>query len=282
MLLALVFNVHVNKRFKCMASAKYQGNAPPELRLEPCMIGSVMVPISIFWFAWSNGSDVNFSVSVIGTIPLGCGIILVLLSISNYLADAYTVFAPSALAASGVLGSLFGFAFPLFTNIMYKNLGIHWASSVPGFLALAFLPIPFVVFFYGANLRKRCTFACAANEAMARMRAAEIDHLRRVEIERAVISHSEVENAEKSGDDGSIVILPPPSDDSTYSLPQNIPTTSRLDSESDRFGTRRMDHPIHDSQRLSLLSRRHSMSLTEEWLWCWFSERVARDVEASL
>lgn len=44
----------------------------------------------------------------------------------NYLIDAYTIYAASVLAASAILRSLFGAAFPLFTTQMYHNLGIHW------------------------------------------------------------------------------------------------------------------------------------------------------------
>ncbi|KAI4151228.1 MAG: hypothetical protein LQ340_003613, partial [Diploschistes diacapsis] len=73
----------------------------------------------------------------------------------NYLIDAYTIYAASVLAANSVLRSLFGFAFPLFTNQMYTRLGIHWASSVPAFLALACVPAPFLFYRYGGAIRRR-------------------------------------------------------------------------------------------------------------------------------
>jgi hypothetical protein len=56
----------------------------------------------------------------------------------NYLLDAYTIYAASVLAAAAMLRSLFGFAFPLFTEQMYKTLGIHWASSVPALLTVRY------------------------------------------------------------------------------------------------------------------------------------------------
>lgn len=68
--------------------------------------------------------------------------ILVFLGIMNYLIDSYTIYAASCLAANSVLRSMFGTIFPLFTTYMYQNLGIHWASSIPAFLALACVPMP--------------------------------------------------------------------------------------------------------------------------------------------
>lgn len=58
----------------------------------------------------------------------------------------------------------------MFTSYMYRDLGIHWASSVPAFLALACLPAPFVLYKYGAAIRKRCTYSAQAERAMAELR----------------------------------------------------------------------------------------------------------------
>ena len=41
--------------------------------------------------------------------------------------------------------SAFGAGFPLFATGMYKNLGVDWASSLLGFLSIAFIPIPFAL-----------------------------------------------------------------------------------------------------------------------------------------
>lgn len=46
---------------------------------------------------------------------------------------------------------------------MYDQLGIHWASSVPAFLALACVPFPFLFYKYGVRIRKRCKFAAEAD-----------------------------------------------------------------------------------------------------------------------
>lgn len=75
------------------------------------------------------------------------------------------------LAANSVLRSLFGAAFPLFTKYMYDDLGIHWASSIPAFLALACLPFPVLFYYYGHTIRMKCEYAAEAAAFMDRMRS---------------------------------------------------------------------------------------------------------------
>lgn len=53
---------------------------------------------------------------------------------------------------------------------MYKNLGIHWASSIPAFLALACVPFPFLFYKYGPAIRVRCKFAAESEAFMRRLR----------------------------------------------------------------------------------------------------------------
>lgn len=43
-------------------------------------------------------------------------------------------------------------------NIVYERLGIEWASSLLGFLALALLPIPWVFFKFGSSLRAKSQY----------------------------------------------------------------------------------------------------------------------------
>ena len=172
MLVAVGYTIPDNKRYmKAEAVAKQNGarGAPPEARLPPSLIGSVCLPIGLFIFAWTNYPSIHWIVCIIFTAPFGFGMVLVFLSIMNYLIDAYTIYAASTLAANSVLRSLFGAIFPLFTTYMYTNLGIHWASSIPAFLALACVPFPFLFYKYGPAIRMKCKFAREADEAMERL-----------------------------------------------------------------------------------------------------------------
>jgi hypothetical protein len=170
MIAAVVYSIWDNKRYNRAIEASDSGIAAPEARLPPALVGSVVIPIGIFWFAWTNAPGVHWIVSIMAGAPFGFGMVLVFLSIMNYLIDAYLIYAASVLAANSVLRSLFGAAFPLFTSYMYANLGIHWASSVPAFLALACVPFPFLFYKYGAAIRQRCKFAAEAATLLEKMR----------------------------------------------------------------------------------------------------------------
>ncbi|PIG88031.1 MFS multidrug transporter [Aspergillus arachidicola] len=116
--------------------------------------------------------EVRLPPSIVGGIALLSAFsVLVFLSVFNYLIDAYTIYSASVLAANSALRSLFGFAFPLFTTYMYRNLGIHWASSIPAFLAVACVPFPILFYIYGAQIRKRCVYAAEAEAFMQRLAA---------------------------------------------------------------------------------------------------------------
>ncbi|KAL5346912.1 MFS siderochrome iron transporter 1 [Pseudogymnoascus australis] len=158
MLIAVSYSIYDNAR------------SPP-----PALIGSLALPIGLFWFAWTNSPSLHWSISIIGTAPFGFGMVLVFLGSMNYLIDAYTIYAASVLAASSVLRSLFGAAFPLFASYMYDSLGIHWASSVPAFLAVLCIPAPFLFYKYGESIRLKCKYAAESAEFMRLIREKEND-----------------------------------------------------------------------------------------------------------
>lgn len=82
------------------------------------------------------------------------GTLLLFNSVSNYLPDAYPEYAASVLAGNDFMRSSFGAGFPLFTAAMYRRLGTGWASSLLAFLGIAFIPIPFALYFYRERVRK--------------------------------------------------------------------------------------------------------------------------------
>ncbi|PSR92316.1 putative MFS multidrug transporter [Coniella lustricola] len=175
MIAAVIYSIYDNKRYVKVMERSESGFAPPEARLPPGIIGSFCMPVGLFWFAWTNYVSIHWIVCIIACAPFGFGMVLVFLSILNYLIDAYVIFAASVLAANAVLRSLFGAAFPLFTPYMYDALGIHWASSIPAFLALACVPFPMLFYKYGPAIRKRCKYAAEAAAFLERLRVTEED-----------------------------------------------------------------------------------------------------------
>lgn len=165
MLVGLAYTMVDNKRY-----TKLGASATPESRLPPGMVGALALPIGMFAFAWTNGPDIHWAVSIVLSAPFGFGSVAVFLSCFNYLMDSYTIYAATVLGASAMLRSFFGTAFPLFVSQMYGALGIHWASSIPAFLTVACLPFPFVMYRFGASIRSKCKYAQEAAKVMERMR----------------------------------------------------------------------------------------------------------------
>ena len=91
----------------------------------------------------------HYLVSIAAGIPLGAGSTMVLIGIQNYLVDAYTIYAASVQAGGVFLRLIFAAVFPAFLPYMYSSLGIHWASSIPAFLAVLCMPLPFLFYKYG-------------------------------------------------------------------------------------------------------------------------------------
>lgn len=80
----------------------------PEMRLEPGMYGAVMLPISLFWFAWTSFTSVHWAVGAVGTVFFGLGNVLVFISLMNYLIDTYSLYAATANATNSIVRALFG------------------------------------------------------------------------------------------------------------------------------------------------------------------------------
>ena len=170
MLTAIAYSIMDNQRYiKCQE--KHNGFAPPEDRLPPCMISAFTVPVGLFWFAWTNSPSLHWMASVAALVPFGFGLVIVYMGIVNYLVDSYTIYSASVLAAMSVLRYMFGGVFPLFTTYMYRGLGIHWASTIPAFISVACIPMPFVFYRYGGAIRKRCKYAAISACQLQKLQA---------------------------------------------------------------------------------------------------------------
>ncbi|KAG5811993.1 hypothetical protein H9Q74_005120 [Fusarium xylarioides] len=132
---------------------------PPEHRLYPSMIGSIGLPIGLFWFAWTARPGVSWASPAASMIIFAWGNLCVFVSTMQYITDTYhgSVVA-SAASANGLARYGFAGVFPLFTIQMYEKLGIDWASSLLAFVALALLPVPWVLFKYGPKIRTKSAY----------------------------------------------------------------------------------------------------------------------------
>lgn len=130
-----------------------------ETRLLPAKIGAVLLPLSLFWQAWTAREGVHWMAPLAAGALFGTSLVLIFFTVLLYFTLAYpTIILASALAANNFARYIIASVFPLFTVQMYENLGIDWASSLFGFIAIALLPIPWIFEKYGKQLREMSYF----------------------------------------------------------------------------------------------------------------------------
>lgn len=153
---SIIFTVSARDRKKLAAGHK----AVPEDRLPVAMIGGVMFPVTMFWFAWTgNFNSVHWIVPTIAGVFLSTSILLIFVAYLNYLTDTYLMYAASALAANTVARSAAGAAAPLFTQYMFDALGVGGGGSLIAGIACLLAPIPFIFYKYGGPIREKSKFA---------------------------------------------------------------------------------------------------------------------------
>lgn len=135
-------------------------NVPvPEWRLVPALLGAPVFTIGIFWFGWTGFTpNIHWAAPTVAGIFIGFGVLCVFLPCFNYLVDSYLPLAASTVAANIILRSSVAAGFPLFSKQMFKNMGVQWASTLLGCLAMIMIPIPFAFRVYGPRLRRKSKF----------------------------------------------------------------------------------------------------------------------------
>lgn len=149
----------LQERYYLRKVRENNGKGQPEARLWLARFGAFLLPISLFWFAWTSYPSVPWIVPIIASGFFGLGIYIVILAILNYVVDSYQTYSASALAGVILIRNLVGAGFPLFATQMYDNLDPEWASSLLAFLSIVMIPIPWIWFIWGEKLRMRSPWA---------------------------------------------------------------------------------------------------------------------------
>jgi len=153
-------------------------------RLPLACFGGPFFVIALFWVGWTAREGIPFYVPMLAGVPFGVGFVLIFMALLNYLADAYEIFAASALAASSCARSIAGAVLPFAATPMYRKLGVAWASSLLAFLSMGMCIIPFIFLWKGDVLRagsRFCTFLRESKEKELEELARERSAMRRYE-----------------------------------------------------------------------------------------------------
>lgn len=128
----------------------------PELRIPLLLPGVLFIPIGLVLYGWAAEYHLFWLVVDIGAMLLCLGMQIFNTSLHAYVMDAYPEHVSSASAATQVLRSLLAFAFPLFSDKLYRSLGYGWGNTLLAFLSFGIaLPSTGILWRYGANLRAR-------------------------------------------------------------------------------------------------------------------------------
>ncbi|KAI1828498.1 major facilitator superfamily domain-containing protein [Xylaria intraflava] len=136
------------------------GIGRPEYRVPMMIPGAFLLPTGLIIYGWSAEFKTHWIFPNIGAFCIAAATTISFQCLQSYLVDAYTRYAASAVAAGTVLRSLAGFGFPLFSPSLYDALGLGWGNTLLALLGVVLgWPGPYLLWRYGAALRKRSPFA---------------------------------------------------------------------------------------------------------------------------
>ncbi|CAI6336467.1 unnamed protein product [Periconia digitata] len=135
------------------------GRPVPEARLYISIPGSFLgLTGGLFWFAWTSNPSIHWMVPTVALGFVGAGMFCAVTAVTTYIMDSYAKYSASAIAGIAFLENTFAAFLPLATQSMYRTLGLQWASSLLGFVALALSCIPLVLLVYGKDIRAKSPF----------------------------------------------------------------------------------------------------------------------------
>lgn len=121
--LAVITSLMVVDKVYMKLKARNNDVGRPEFRVPSMFVGSIIVPIGLFWYGWSVQARVHWIMPNIGAALFTAGVFLCTQAMQAYTIDSYHRYAASGLAAATVLRSLAGFGFPLFAPYLYQVRG---------------------------------------------------------------------------------------------------------------------------------------------------------------
>ncbi|KIJ65201.1 hypothetical protein HYDPIDRAFT_88764, partial [Hydnomerulius pinastri MD-312] len=149
-LLGFFANIYQEKLYQYHYARKQQ-----EARLYLVCLTAFFLPFGLFIYAWTASPNIPWIMPLMGLLIFMIGAFVIYQVVFLYLADCYGTYASSALAGQSLARNISATVFPLFTEQMFARLSYKWGLSLFAFLALVMVPIPWILFFYGAKIRAR-------------------------------------------------------------------------------------------------------------------------------
>ncbi|KIX98175.1 uncharacterized protein Z520_06255 [Fonsecaea multimorphosa CBS 102226] len=140
---------------------KTRGLGEPERRLIPALPASLLLPIGLFWFAWTGNSSpkIHWIVPTLGVVVFTVGIFILFQCIFIYIPLTYPQYAASLFAGNDFARSSIAAGAIHFSRPLFHNLGVGSGVSLLAGLTVGGIIGIFTLWKFGANLRARSRFA---------------------------------------------------------------------------------------------------------------------------
>ena len=113
----------------------------------------------LFIYSFTQYGNLIWVGPCVGLVLIAFGIYFVFESTYSYTADCYGENSSSAIAGQGLMRNTLGAVTPLFSSQFFHNVGSQYAGLILSLIGLVLSLIPFVLFKFGPQLRKRSKLA---------------------------------------------------------------------------------------------------------------------------
>jgi hypothetical protein len=126
-----------------------------EARLYMPCVAAIVLPVSMFIYAWTASFNIPWIVPLIGLTAFMTGTSVIYQVTFLYLADCYGPYTSSAQAGQSLARNIMALMFPLFTQQMFAGMTYKWGLTLWALLSVAMASTPWVLFFHGSKIRSR-------------------------------------------------------------------------------------------------------------------------------
>ena len=140
-------------------TAKYPNKYAEVLRLPPACAGGPCFVVALLWLGWASKPEIPWIVPLLATIPYGFAYQSIFMAMINYIADAYGIYAASALAACGATRSICGALIPLGVDDLVGSLGVAWSCTLLASISAVLCVVPFCFIVWGEKIRAASRFS---------------------------------------------------------------------------------------------------------------------------
>lgn len=130
-----------------------------EHRLVPAIVGSFLLPIGLFMFAWTSDSNIHWSVPLVGVGIFVMGHFFTMQSLFIYIPFSYPKYAASLFAGNSVWRSVTAGSSVVFARPLFINLGVHKGVTLLAGLSVVGIFGTIAIYTFGKKLRARSKFA---------------------------------------------------------------------------------------------------------------------------